>query len=66
MRGKRFDPLGQLLVITFLGPLTAAVIVVVVTAALGGFLFLNTLYLQNVRGFSALHGLLTLPMAACA
>src|SRR6185503_7263665 len=34
-------------------------------AALGGFLFLNTLYLQNVRGFSALHaGLLTLPMAA--
>jgi MFS family permease len=34
-------------------------------AALGGFLFLNTLYLQEVRGLSALHaGLLTLPMAA--
>ena len=30
-----------------------------------GFLFLNTLYLQDVRGLSALHaGLLTLPMAA--
>jgi len=33
--------------------------------ALGGFLFLNTLYLQNVRGYSAAHaGLLTVPMAA--
>ncbi|MBL7498413.1 DHA2 family efflux MFS transporter permease subunit [Frankia sp. CNm7] len=34
-------------------------------AAMGGFLFLNTLYLQNVRGYSALHaGLMMLPMAA--
>ncbi|HKT03740.1 MAG TPA: MFS transporter [Rugosimonospora sp.] len=34
-------------------------------AALAGFLFLNTLYLQEVRGFSALRaGLYTLPMAA--
>jgi EmrB/QacA subfamily drug resistance transporter len=34
-------------------------------AALGGFLFLNTLYLQDVRGLSPLHaGLDTLPMAA--
>ncbi|MGW2176672.1 MFS transporter [Streptomyces sp. NPDC001732] len=34
-------------------------------AALSGFLFLNTLYLQNVRGLSALHaGLYMLPMAA--
>ena len=34
-------------------------------AALGGFLFLNTLYLQSVRHYSPLHaGLLTLPMAA--
>jgi EmrB/QacA subfamily drug resistance transporter len=33
-------------------------------AALGGFLFLNTLYLQDVRDFSALRaGLATLPMA---
>jgi EmrB/QacA subfamily drug resistance transporter len=36
-------------------------------AALGGFLFLNTLYLQVERGYSALHaGLLTLPLAALA
>jgi EmrB/QacA subfamily drug resistance transporter len=118
-RGKRFDPLGQLLVVTFLGPLTAAVIegprhgwsspvivgllalaagslsglvvverrrseplvdlrffrspafsgaaviAVVSLLAVGGFLFLNTLYLQEVRGYSALHaGLLTIPMAA--
>lgn len=34
-------------------------------AALGGFLFVNTLYLQDVRGLSALHaGLYLLPMAA--
>ncbi|WP_370947217.1 MFS transporter [Amycolatopsis sp. cg5] len=34
-------------------------------AALAGFLFLNSLYLQEVRGLSPLHaGLLTLPMAA--
>ena len=33
-------------------------------ASLGGFLFLNTLYLQNVRGLSPLHaGIDTLPMA---
>ncbi|MFB7509201.1 MFS transporter [Streptomyces broussonetiae] len=34
-------------------------------AALAGFLFLNSLFLQDVRGYSPLHaGLLTLPMAA--
>jgi EmrB/QacA subfamily drug resistance transporter len=43
----------------------ATVIAVAAFAALGGFLFLNTLYLQEVRGLSALHaGLYTLPMAA--
>lgn len=43
----------------------ATVIAVSAFAALGGFLFLNTLYLQEVRGLSALHaGLMTLPMAA--
>ncbi|MFF3755298.1 MFS transporter [Streptomyces sp. NPDC002018] len=43
----------------------ATVIAVCAFAALGGFLFLNTLYLQNVRGLSALHaGLYMLPMAA--
>lgn len=43
----------------------AALIGVLALAAIGGFLFLNTLYLQDARGYSALHaGLLTLPMAA--
>jgi EmrB/QacA subfamily drug resistance transporter len=121
VRGKRFDPLGQLLVVTFLGPVTAAVIegprhgwsspfiiglfvlaavsvcglvvtesrragplvdirvfrspafsgaaviALVALMTLGGFLFLNTLYLQDVRGCSALRaGLLTVPMAAAS
>ncbi|MET7278792.1 DHA2 family efflux MFS transporter permease subunit [Kribbella sp. NPDC005582] len=43
----------------------ATLIAVAGFAALSGFLFLNSLYLQSVRGYSALHaGLLTLPMAA--
>ncbi|MFD9629628.1 MFS transporter [Streptomyces violascens] len=43
----------------------ATVIAVSAFAALGGFLFLNTLYLQNARGLSALDaGLYMLPMAA--
>ncbi len=43
----------------------ASAIAVCAFAALGGFLFLNTLYLQDVRGFSPLHaGLYMLPMAA--
>ncbi|MEU8223774.1 MFS transporter [Kribbella sp. NPDC048915] len=43
----------------------ATLIAVCGFAALSGFLFLNSLYLQSVRGYSALHaGLLTLPMAA--
>ncbi len=43
----------------------ATVIAVSAFAALSGFLFLNTLYLQNARGLSALNaGLYMLPMAA--
>ncbi|MGW1767660.1 MFS transporter [Streptomyces sp. NPDC002073] len=43
----------------------ATVIAVSAFAALAGFLFLNTLYLQEVRGLDALHaGLFMLPMAA--
>jgi EmrB/QacA subfamily drug resistance transporter len=43
----------------------ATLIAVCAFAALGGFLLLNTLYLQDVRGYSALHaGLYTVPMAA--
>ncbi|HKZ15441.1 MAG TPA: MFS transporter [Solirubrobacterales bacterium] len=43
----------------------AAVVSVCAFVSLGGFLFLNTLYLQEVRGFSPLHaGVALLPMAA--
>ncbi|MFE3450874.1 MFS transporter [Nonomuraea sp. NPDC059194] len=118
-RARRFDPVGQLLVIALLGSLTfgiieapaegwssplilgcfafaalslaglllyeprrveplidvrffrsapfsgATVLAVSSFAALGGFLFLNTLYLQQVRGLDALHaGLYMLPMAS--
>jgi EmrB/QacA subfamily drug resistance transporter len=43
----------------------ATVIAVSAFAALGGFLLLSTIYLQDVRGLSALHaGLYMLPMAA--
>jgi EmrB/QacA subfamily drug resistance transporter len=45
----------------------ASAIAVCAFAALGGFLFLNTLYLQDVRHLSPLHaGLLMLPLAAMA
>lgn len=46
-------------------PFSGATIIAVCSfASLGGFLFLNTLYLQDVRGYSPLHaGLYTLPMA---
>ncbi|MEV4422348.1 MFS transporter [Patulibacter sp. NPDC049589] len=43
----------------------ASLIAVLAFVSLGGFLFLNTLYLQEARGLSPLHaGLYTLPMAA--
>ena len=43
----------------------ASIVAVCAFIALGGFLFLNTLYLQDVRGLSALRaGLFLLPMAA--
>jgi EmrB/QacA subfamily drug resistance transporter len=46
-------------------PFSAATLIAVAAfAALAGLLFLNALYLQDVRGFSPLYaGLLTLPMA---
>lgn len=47
-------------------PFTGAVVIAITAfSALAGFLFLNTLYLQDGRHLSALHaGLYTLPMAA--
>jgi MFS family permease len=43
----------------------ASLIAVFAFGILAGFMFLNTLYLQEGRGYNALHaGLLTLPMAA--
>lgn len=43
---------------------SATIIAIAALAAMGGFLFLNTLYLQDVRGLSALRaGIDTLPMA---
>jgi EmrB/QacA subfamily drug resistance transporter len=43
----------------------AAIVSICAFLSLGGFLFLNTLYLQEVRGYSPLHaGVAILPMAA--
>lgn len=49
-------------------PFSGATMIAVITfAAFSGFLFLNTLYLQTVRGYSPLQaGLCTLPMALTA
>jgi EmrB/QacA subfamily drug resistance transporter len=62
---RRTEPLIELRFFRS-APFSGATVIAVATfAALGGFLFLNTLYLQEVRGLSALHaGLSTLPMAA--
>src|SRR5262249_3941937 len=60
---RRTDPLLELRFFRSAPFSGATLIAVGGFAALGGFLFLNTLYLQDVRGFSALRaGLLTLPV----
>jgi EmrB/QacA subfamily drug resistance transporter len=62
--GRRHEPLIDLRFFRSVPFSGAAVIAVAAFAALGGFLFLNTLYLQDVRGLSPLRaGLCTLPMA---
>ncbi|WP_249027224.1 DHA2 family efflux MFS transporter permease subunit, partial [Amycolatopsis lexingtonensis] len=62
---RRVDPLLELRFFRSVPFSGATLTAVTGFAALSGFLFLNTLYLQDTRGFSALHaGLLTLPMAA--
>ncbi|MCW0215634.1 MAG: MFS transporter [Pseudonocardia sp.] len=65
---RRADPLIDPRFFRSLPFAGATVIAVCAFSSLAGFLFLNALYLQSSRGFSALHaGLLTLPMAAlCA
>ena len=61
---RRKQPLVDL---RFFGsvPFTSATVIAVCSfASFAGFLFLNALYLQQVRGFSAFHtGLCTLPLA---
>ena len=62
---RRRDPLIELRFFRSIPFSGAAVIAMSAFAALGGYLFLNTLYLQEVRGLSALHaGLYVLPLAA--
>ncbi|MFI6864752.1 MFS transporter [Streptomyces sp. NPDC050421] len=61
---RRTDPLIDLRFFRSVPFSGATVIAVSAFAALGGFLFVNTLYLQDVRGLSALTaGLYMLPMA---
>jgi EmrB/QacA subfamily drug resistance transporter len=63
--GRRAEPLVDLRFFRSVPFAGATAIAVFAFAAMGGFLLINTLYLQDGRGLSALHaGLDTLPMAA--
>ena len=62
---RRVDPLIELRFFRSIPFSGATVIAVCAFGAFSGFLFLNTLYLQDVRGLTALEaGLMLLPMAA--
>jgi EmrB/QacA subfamily drug resistance transporter len=62
---RRSEPLIELRFFRSIPFAAAIVISIAAFAAFGGFLFLNTLYLQEVRGLSPVHaGLLTVPLAA--
>ncbi|MCW2992350.1 MAG: transporter [Solirubrobacterales bacterium] len=62
---RTVDPLIELRFFASRPFAAATIIAVAAFTAFGGFLFLNTLYLQDVRGLSPLSaGLCTLPMAA--
>jgi EmrB/QacA subfamily drug resistance transporter len=62
--GRRDEPLVDLRFFRSVPFSGAAVIAVAAFATLGGFLFLNTLYLQDVRGYTPVRaGLLSIPMA---
>jgi EmrB/QacA subfamily drug resistance transporter len=64
---RRRDPLIELRFFRSAPFSGATLIAISAFAAFSGFLFVNTLYLQNVRGYSPLDaGLCTLPMAAAA
>ena len=64
---RRRDPLLELGFFRSVPFSGATVTAVCAFSAFGAFLFLNTLYLQDVRGYSALEaGLCTLPMALAA
>ncbi|MFJ3217803.1 MFS transporter [Kitasatospora sp. NPDC086801] len=64
---RRTDPLIDLRFFRSAPFAGATVIAVAAFAALGGFLFVSSLYLQNVRGLTPLHaGLFMLPMAVMA
>ncbi|MGH2864661.1 MAG: DHA2 family efflux MFS transporter permease subunit [Solirubrobacteraceae bacterium] len=64
---RRSDPLIELRFFRSAPFSGATVIAVSAFAAFSGFLLVNTLYLQDVRGYSALDaGLCTLPLAAAA
>jgi EmrB/QacA subfamily drug resistance transporter len=61
---RRRDPLLDLRFFHSVPFSSATVLAVCAFSCFAGFLFLNTLYLQQVRGFSAFHtGLFTLPLA---
>jgi EmrB/QacA subfamily drug resistance transporter len=62
---RREDPLIDLAFFRSIPFSGATLMAVCAFGAFSGFLFLNTLYLQNVRGLSALHaGLFLLPLAS--
>jgi EmrB/QacA subfamily drug resistance transporter len=62
---RRRDPLLEMRFFRSVPFSGASLVAVAAFFALAGFLFLNTLYLQDVRGYSALHaGLMLLPTAA--
>src|SRR5204863_585518 len=62
---RKVDPLIELRFFASRPFAAATIIAIAAFTAFGGFLFLNTLYLQDVRGLSpASAGLCTLPIAA--
>jgi EmrB/QacA subfamily drug resistance transporter len=64
---RRADPLVDVRFFHSIPFASAIVISICAFASFGGFLFLNTLYLQQERGLSPVHaGLATLPMAVMA